>query len=641
MKQPFVSLLVCLAALRAGAQATADLPPVDVPLPDPAPAESTSAVAKDPTAVSSTVTASAHAGEAKETAELLAPLPGLTVQDGGGTFQRKSLVVRGASSSGVLVLLDGVPLAAPGQAVDLSRVPAALVDRLEVVRGASGARFGPGGLGGVVNVVTRRPGARPFLWTEASQGSFWTTQVNTGGAAAFGDAEVLAAAHFGRSQGDFPYRFDDRPELDGSPLQVRTRENNDGLQSGGLLRLRARAGGFDLDALAEGQGGTRGLAGTVENPSPDARQDFGRGLGALRASRALGTFGLLELSAWGRGDRDHFRGAGFPQGLLQTSGGVGGELAWSALLFDRHAASVQVGGGGDWLEAGAARASWGRFSATVADEVLLFGGRASIAGAVRVDQTGPFTGFSPRLGAVAYLPWGLEVRANVGQAHRPPSFQELYLQQGTLAPNAALRPERGLYADGAVGWVHPRARVQVAGFYSLYEDLITYEYYPPQLAKPYNFQAARVAGLEAEAFAEPAPWVSLGGSYTFLSTQNLKDDPRYYLKELPYRPRHKVGGRLALGPSWLRAHADLVWQSAQTINRSATVSLPERALLAVGATARPVATPEVRVSLEVKNLLDVQGQDFDGYPLPPRAAYLTVAVAWDAARTSPNPKDVP
>jgi iron complex outermembrane receptor protein len=36
------------------------------------------------------------------------------------------------------------------------------------------------------------------------------------------------------------------------------------------------------------------------------------------------------------------------------------------------------------------------------------------------------------------------------------------------------------------------------------------------------------------------------------------------------------------------------------------------------------------LSFEVKNLLDVQAEDLDGYPLPPRAAYLTLGITWDA-----------
>jgi len=65
------------------------------------------------------------------------------------------------------------------------------------------------------------------------------------------------------------------------------------------------------------------------------------------------------------------------------------------------------------------------------------------------------------------------VRANAGQAARAPSFAELYLVQGTLLPNPELRPERALSADAGVGQQLGRGRWGVAGFYSLYEDLIS------------------------------------------------------------------------------------------------------------------------------------------------------------------------
>ena len=39
--------------------------------------------------------------------------------------------------------------------------------------------------------------------------------------------------------------------------------------------------------------------------------------------------------------------------------------------------------------------------------------------------------------------------------------------------------------------------------------------------------------------------------------------------------------------------------------------------------------PKLALSLEARNLLDVQGFDFSGYPLPPRALYLTLSASWD------------
>ncbi|MBS1150288.1 MAG: TonB-dependent receptor, partial [Myxococcaceae bacterium] len=187
-----------------------------------------------------------------------------------------------------------------------------------------------------------------------------------------------------------------------------------------------------------------------------------------------------------------------------------------------------------------------------------------------------------------------------------------------------------LFTDASVSFRHERAFVQLGGFVALYEDLISYEYYPPQLARPYNFQAARVMGLELEGTFEPTPWLSAAASYTLLSTQNLKDDPRYYLKALPYRPRHKLHARLSAGPRFLRARGEVLWQSEQFTNRTETVALPERAFVNLGLVVQPLAArTTVSLAFEVKNVLDVASQDLDGYPLPSRGAYLTLSVGWD------------
>ena len=64
------------------------------------------------------------------------------------------MTLRGVSGSGAsrtLVLADGVPLNDPfGSWVYWNRIPFAAVDRVEVVRGATGDLYGAGSLGGVV-----------------------------------------------------------------------------------------------------------------------------------------------------------------------------------------------------------------------------------------------------------------------------------------------------------------------------------------------------------------------------------------------------------------------------------------------------------------------------------------------------------
>jgi iron complex outermembrane receptor protein len=255
------------------------------------------------------------------------------------------------------------------------------------------------------------------------------------------------------------------------------------------------------------------------------------------------------------------------------------------------------------------------------DEVLLPGGRAVLAPSVRVERIGPFTTVSPKMGLTATLPWALELRANAGQAHRAPSFLELYVVQGTLLNNPDLRPERSLFADAALSRRWAQGAVTAGGFGALYEDLISYEYYPPFLARPFNFATAAVYGAEASAQVE-LPYASATAAYTLLFSRNLRDEPRYFLKELPYRPRHTLRAAVTVGPRWLQGRAELSAQSGQFTNRTEENVLPARALVNASVELELPFARFCRATAEVKNALDARVEDVDGYPLPGRAFYV-------------------
>jgi outer membrane receptor protein involved in Fe transport len=100
--------------------------------------------------------------------DLLRQIPGFSL------FRRSSSLVthpttqgvslRGIGPSGVsrtLVLVDGVPLNDPfGGWVYWSKVPLESIERIEVARGGGSGVWGNYALGGVINIITRRPEAR-------------------------------------------------------------------------------------------------------------------------------------------------------------------------------------------------------------------------------------------------------------------------------------------------------------------------------------------------------------------------------------------------------------------------------------------------------------------------------------------------
>jgi len=659
--------VVCLALslpcpVRAQPPEAAAPSPVVDTAEEPAPAASRTTVVRgrtppppesperrDPTGAITVIDARERAGEARDTAELLVGSVGLAVQDSGGYGQSKSLVVRGASSNGVLVFLDGIPLNGAGGLSDLSLIPAALVERFEVLRGGAGARYGSGGLGGAVNIITRAPGPNLRASGEVTYGS-WNTAL--GHMAATGPllgGQALLLVHGGRSDGDFAYDVDDLPAVEGNPQVSERRARNQAQGGGALLRYRRRlAGGSRLDALAELSLEERAIPGTVQNPQSTGDQELGRLALGLRWSGVLG--GVGQGSARGFFRRDglevtgHIPGAGGAQ--RHAVGGV--ELEGRRPLGEHQSLTVTVAASGERVTQAenAQSAAWWRASVMAMDEVRLLGGALDVVPSLRLERVGPYWLLSPKLGASVELGHGFGLRANAGQSHRAPSFLELYIRQGTLLPNPGLKPERALYADAAVTWqsgagaaegAAPRWQLTAGGFAALYENLIAYELYPPMMARPYNFDSARVWGLELEGEARPFSWLLASTSYTWLRTENRYGDPRFFGKDLPYRPRHKWVGRVRAGPDWLNAHAEVLYQSAQHINRTGSLGLPSRTLVIAGASSTVLQGPEVTVSVELKNLLDARTFDFTGFPLPGRAAYVTLAVAFEPGLPPPSP----
>ncbi|HUI72459.1 MAG TPA: TonB-dependent receptor, partial [Spirochaetia bacterium] len=97
---------------------------------------------------------------------------GVVVNDYGPQGQGKQVSIRGSTSSQVLVMVDGIRLNSSFDGyVDLSRIPVDNIDHIEIVRGGASSLWGTGAVGGVINIITKKPD-RPELTLDISNGSY-------------------------------------------------------------------------------------------------------------------------------------------------------------------------------------------------------------------------------------------------------------------------------------------------------------------------------------------------------------------------------------------------------------------------------------------------------------------------------------
>lgn len=106
---------------------------------------------------------------AKSVAEALELVPGIDIQP--GKKGQATLKLRGFDQSTVRVLIDGVPAhESYNGSLDLDQIPIDTIAKIKVIKGASSVLYGPNTMGGVINIITKKGGEKPYTSITTSFG---------------------------------------------------------------------------------------------------------------------------------------------------------------------------------------------------------------------------------------------------------------------------------------------------------------------------------------------------------------------------------------------------------------------------------------------------------------------------------------
>jgi vitamin B12 transporter len=138
--------------------------------------------------------------------EALAYTPSVMTHSDGPLGRKTDFSIRGARSAQNLVLVDGIYVNDPaaGGGVDLSNFLNADLERIEVLPGPQSLAYGPGALGGVIQLVPKKGQGNPSLKAQVEGGNFRTRYGTLTAQGEEGPLQFSAtAAGFGRGPDAF------------------------------------------------------------------------------------------------------------------------------------------------------------------------------------------------------------------------------------------------------------------------------------------------------------------------------------------------------------------------------------------------------------------------------------------------------
>ncbi|MFH0802047.1 MAG: TonB-dependent receptor [bacterium] len=557
---------------------------------------------------------------AQTAADAIRLAPGVVLRQAGQPGSAATAYVRGAKQNQVLVLLDGQRLYSPAffGGTDLSKIPAADIERIEIIHGPVSALYGSEAIGGVINIITRR-----------SEGPSGGAALGFGG---HGRVEKSLFLNGGRDK--FFWQFSGSlPEYGGM------RPNSDWKARDYSAKVRLEnLRGWDLAVKAESYYDELGLPGADPNHvgyyDPDSRQWWLRNNFDFSASRQIGK-GRLEARWYSISQQLR----NLKPGPFGYESRITGLTRSGEALYRLEAGSHKLIFGGelrqedyDDVEGGYSPSTlqnslWNR-ALFFQDRWKLSAGTDLVLGA-RWDNQSAFGGkFVPRAGISQKTGNNSRLRLSYSEGFRAPNFVELYYPAGLWGPgfsgNPNLKPEQSRQYE--LGWnlEAGKSNFDIAFFSTEITDMIQ-----ATSATPYqNVGRAREQGLEFSFEHRLSKASRLLFNFTSMDAKNQDSGER-----LPGIPKNQgnlsfstmaKGWDLALTGRWSDDRTDVAFDPITWA--SWPVILPSRTVFDLSIMGR--RPHSANPYLVVRNIFDLKYDEVVGYPAEDRTMEVGLKYAW-------------
>ena len=465
---------------------------------------------------------------------------GLRVQTTSPSLGGAAVRVQGLRGRYTQILADGLPLYG-GQTggLGLLQIPPMDLGGVEIIKGVASALYGGSALGGIINLISRRPG-------EERETELLLNQTTLAGTDVVGFASSQLSERWGYTL------------LAGAHRQSRVDRDDDGwtdLPGYERAVIRPRAfwtgeGGHSLMVTA-GTTVERRRGGTEDGATLPGGETFPE---QLRTNRYDG--GVVGGFLMGGGSILSVRAAAATQRHRHTFGGArenDRHLTWlgEAALNIPHGISLWVLGAAVQEERYAADDVAGfdyRFTTpgVFAQNTLTISPTLSLTASARVDRHGEYgTQIAPRLSALVRLGsvWSLRLSGGGGYFAPSPFTEETeVIGLRLLEPLRGLREERARSASIDLGGVIGPLELNGTVFGSIVDDPVALRPVDGSSDRVELFNLAaptRTSGAELLLRWNPEPF-HMTGSYTFVRSTE-PDAVTGAREDTPLTPRHQAG----------------------------------------------------------------------------------------------------
>ncbi|MFH1823737.1 MAG: TonB-dependent receptor [Candidatus Firestonebacteria bacterium] len=535
--------------------------------------------------------------DSKNVGEVISNLISVDIGKLGTLGTAQSILLRGVSAEGTLILLDGVSLNSSYVGdVNLSLLNLDNIERIEVLRGPASSLYGANAVGGVVNIITKSKVDKPEITFSGDYGTFNTQDYKLSFENKFDNLLLNLTGSYEHSDGERENSKYDSYNLNGT-INYNFSE---------LSNLKLNFGGFKSDL---------GAPGSISWPSLTDKQKNEKLYSSLNFKIGLDDESVIKFNLYGA--RNILNFYSFTD-TLSDEKNLDFETQYS---YDLGGINILTLGGRcryDVLEQSALGNKNATIKSVYAQDTLDLLGSWIFTAAVRYDNHSVYgDSFNPLAALIYNIEDNIQIKGSIGTSFRAPTFSNLYWpDEGWAEGNPNVKPEKSLSYDIGVSYdLADFLLVKETYFRNDLTDMIQWAQIDPLDSSskwiPSNVSKVATYGLETE--LKVVPFNNLTGyvNHTWLFTKDESLD-----KELIYRPRNKVNLGMEYNIFGQKLSIDSEYYDKRFINTSNTRSLPNFIKTDVRLTLQ--INDYLQINLGIENIENVPYQLRDGYPMPGR-----------------------